>query len=240
LLDGNWYNIDITYDNHDYIEGKNTVGSVRHDFFLKSDNYFASESGMYHFDGKTYDTCNANSTAYDSAFWDDVYSEIFVIDGNYYYLKSSFTNRSSYLVKRTASGSENRIGKYHYSATVDFENGIYDSSGVLQTITSTDILIKLTYLDGRFYIADQNAIYSQLLNGTEYKIKTIEYYPVGLSVEDNNIVYNIFNDENIYKIDKLEFFSENITTSKGEYNNYPDINNDGFVNAKDYAMIIKN
>ena len=43
-LDGNWYNIDITYDNSDYVGGENTYGLAYHSCFLKSDSYFQSEN----------------------------------------------------------------------------------------------------------------------------------------------------------------------------------------------------
>ena len=237
-IDGNWYNIDITYDNFDLIEAENTVGSVRHYFFMKSDDFFAGANGLYHFGGVTYDTCEASSTEYDSHFWNDVNSRIYTLNGYYYYMNPDFKSNKAYLTKRSEQGSEVIIGSAYYSATYDAQSGAYDENGNLQTIEYSDILIRLAFLDRRFYITNQTDIYSQLLSGQRFKIAEMPYYSSGLSVRNDNIVYNLYADKTLYELDKLEFFENNITTSKGEYNNYPDIDMNGVVNAKDYAQII--
>ena len=239
-INGNWYNIDLTYDDLDFFSGLNTYGSMHHCFFLKSDSYFSGALGLYHYDGKTYDSASASSTDMDDYFWDDVNSRIYVLNGDYYYINPDFDDFSAYLTKRTVEGNETNIGKSYSSATLSATMQAYDSSGNIQGREYDVILIRLAYLDGRFYIASNKSLYSQLLNGKRYTITTLSYYPIGLSVRDNNIVYNLYADSDSYVFDKMEFFENNITTPKGKYNNYADINNDSFVNAKDYAMIIKN
>ena len=237
-LNGKWYNVDITYDNFDMANGQNTLGSMFHMFFLKSDSYFSGASGLYHFDGKTYDVCNASSTDMDEYFWDDINSRIYVLNGDYYYLNPDFQMQSARLTKRALNGAETKIGTDYYSASTSGTLQAYDSAGVIQGRDYEDVLIRLAYLDGRFYISSDMNIYSQLLNGEYYEIASLSYYPNGISVRDNNIVYNIYADFNEYTLDKETYFRNNITTPKGGYNNYPDINNDGCVNAKDYAQII--
>ena len=237
-INGNWYNVDITYDNFDMAEGLNTVGSMFHMFFLKSDSYFSGAQGIYHFDGKTYDSCIASSDDMDEYFWDDINSRIYVINGDYYYMNPDFQMQSAYLTKRALNGTETRIGSVYYSASTSGALQSYDSAGVIQGREYDDVLIRLAYLDGRFYISSSQSIYSQLLTGKKYEITKLSYYPNGLSVRENYIVYNIYGDSAEYVLDKESYFRNNITTPKGGYNNYPDINNDGYVNAKDYAVII--
>ena len=236
-IDSKWYNADLTYDDYNFYEGLNTYGSVHHNYFLKSDSYFEGESGLYHYDASTHDLCSAFSTDLDESFWDDVNSRIFVLDGDYYYLNPNFSSRRAYLTKRTPAGEENTIGSYFSSASLTYTNYAYDSSGALHQISNPELLVRLAYLDNRFYIIAGNSLYSQHLSGKRYNITSISYYPTGLSVRNNNIVYNIYADNSSYELDKLEFFKNNITTSKGGYNNYADINNDLYVNAKDYLYI---
>ena len=237
-INGSWYNVDITYDNFDMSTGQNTLGSVHHCFFLKSDSYFAGALGLYHFDGKTYDTCNASSTAMDEYFWDEVNSRIYTLNGDYYFINANISRQTGYLTKRTVEGAETKIGSYFSSATTSGYMQAYDSNGVIQSREYDDILIRIVYLDGRFYVSSNQSIYSLLLTGKRYEIARDSYYINGLSVRDKNIVYNIYGDKNAYCLDKENYFKNNITTPKGGYHNYPDTNNDGYVNAKDYAQII--
>ena len=239
-LDGKWYNVDLTFDNTDFIEGVNTVGSISHHFFLKSYEYFSGEQGLHHKDGKTADTCVADSDELDDNFWHSVNSHIYVIDGCYYYLLSDYDRGRVVLTKRDISGNEQSIGTYYYSAVFQLDKGRYDGEDNCDyVITVDDILARLAYLDGRFYISSDNKIYSQLLTGKRYSIESENQYIIGISQRNGEIVYNLYSDPEEYLLSKEEYFSNNITTSKGGYNNYPDINNDGYVNAKDYAMIIK-
>ena len=237
-IDGKWYNVDLTYDDYSLFEGYNTYGSMYHCFFMKSDSYFSDETGLCHSGGKTYDNCSAVSTDMDEYFWDDIVSKIYTINGDYYYINPDFPNHTGYLTKRTLAGVESTIGSDYYAPTYSGVLQGYDANGALHTRDYSDILLRLTYLDGRFYISSNMNIYSQLMTGNSYEIAELTYYSIGLSVRDNNIVYNIYGDKNDYCLDKETYFKNNITTSKGGYNNYPDINNDGYVNAKDYARII--
>ncbi len=232
-IDGSWYNADLTFDNFDTASGVNTYGSVRHVHFLKSDDYFASESGSYHTGGVTYDSCDAVSTTYDSAFWDTVTSRFYVLNGNYYYLKPASNYYSVTLTKRTQAGAETTVGSAFSTASLG-----YTSSGA----SFTDSLARLAYLDNRFYVVASRNIYSVLFSGTRYTITSVTNYCNGLGVnDDNNLFWQPYNDStSVNVLDKLEYYNTYLTTTKGSnYNNYPDINLDGVINAKDYALIIK-
>ncbi len=250
-IDGSWYNADLTFDDFDYEQYQNTRGSVQHCFFLKSDSYFQSLSGYFHYGGATFDTCNSTSTLYDDAFFNDVNSMIYVVNGDFYYLDPDFTNGWVYLVKRTQQGTEQNIG-YKLPATyITFEPGIYDKDGNSYDAPYSDLLARLTYLDGRFYVAANTKLYSMKLDGTRKVIKPqLEYYVVGLgttppgqevsdgNINYRNVIYNIYGDVDDYELDKVEYFHDYLSTNQNSsYNNYPDIDYNGYINAKDYAMM---
>ena len=62
-----------------------------------------------------------------------------------------------------------------------------------------------------------------------------------MSVVNNEIVIQDLNSiDSIVVYDKYEYFSNYMSKiNNNTYNNYPDIDNDGYVNAKDYALIKK-
>ncbi len=247
-IDGNRYNVDITFDNHDNAQGQNTYGSVRHAHFLKSDSYFASESGSCHYGGTTYDGCAANSTVYDSAFWDDTCARIYVVNGDYYYLRPNNGKYGIlYLTKRTSEGVESNVGTYFTTVYLNYTAYAFDENGTQHNIPYTDSLARLAYLDNRFYVVAGNTVYSKLLDGTQYTITdTSGNYCNGLGVNENgNLLWQPYTDSSsINVLDKLTYYDTYMTMKKtngaaANYNNYPDINLDGAVNAKDYALIIQ-
>lgn len=237
-LDGNWYNVDVTWDNFDMNNGRtvydqNLCGSIRHSYFLKSDSYFTDS--LKHYGGTTYADCSADSTDYDDAFWNSIpCARIYVVNGDYYYLNPNNGKYGIlYLTKRTVDGIETKLGSYFTTSTLNYG-------------TFTDALARLAWLDNRFYVVAEKAIYSVLLNGTQYTITAIDQYAHGLGVNDNrNLFWQPYEDvTTINELDKLAYFDNYMTIKKqngaaADYNNYPDINLDGVVNAKDYALIIK-
>ncbi len=245
-IDGEWYNVDITFDNHDYDMDTNTVGAVTHCYFLKSDSYFSSNANIqWHYGGVPDNGCTADSTLYDTAFWDDVTARIYTVGGDYYYLDSpSAASVYTYLKKRTPSGEETNLCTGFNSLIVTYTGGFYDENGNPRTYTFKDHLARLTYLDNRFYVAASKNIYSVVptINGyTRYDICTLSGYPTGLGINGkNNLIYHTRDTENaLYELDKYAYFKEHITAEKGvNYNNYPDINLDGVINGKDAAEIV--
>ncbi|MBO5494453.1 MAG: hypothetical protein J5964_01905 [Eubacterium sp.] len=245
-IDGKWYNADLTFDDLNYFEDANTYGSVRHKFFLKSDSCFSSIDGSFHYDGKTYDSCECTDTSFDTAFYDDVNSRMYVVDGYIYYLDPAYSSTRVILMKRDVNGNETQVGSYYYATTTGFVTQPTDSSGTAHEVSFDEILAKLAYLDGRFYILASKKLYSQLLDGYRYNITSFNDYSAGLAVLDGNLVLNAlglseegyFVDNGTVVLDKLEYFNTYLSKPVGgTYNNYPDINLDKFVNAKDYALI---
>ncbi len=239
-IDGYWYNVDLTFDDFDFIAQRNTYGSVKHDCFLKSDSYFASESGSYHYDGKTYDTCDCTSTLYDDAFFNDVNTRIYAVDGYTYYLDPIYDSHQAKLMKRASDGTETQVSYTFTGATSVFTSNVKDSSGTQHEVSFNEILVKLLYMDSRFYVAASQMIYSVTPDEKRYIIKNpIEYYPCGIGENENgNLVYQVYGEETVYELNKKEYFDTYLNTpTSNTYHNYPDINLDGHINAKDFASI---
>lgn len=246
-LGGSWYNVDITFDNRDNAQGQNTNGSVRHTHLLKSDAYFSSESGSYHYGGTTYDDADATDTTYDNAFWNNLpCSRILVVDGSYYYLKPPGSNYGLlYLMKMTAEHAESKVGTFYLTtATLVYTSHLFDDNGTQHNVPFTDALARLAFLDNRFYVVCGKKIYAVTMNGTRYEVlSSLTNYCNGFGVDENeNLFYQPYNDStDIEVLDKLIYFNEHISTAvpDSHYNIYPDINLDGAVNAKDYALILQ-
>ncbi|MBE6719978.1 MAG: hypothetical protein E7571_04895 [Ruminococcaceae bacterium] len=240
-IDGEWYNVDITYDNADYVEGDNTYGLGYHSCFMKSDSYFQSESGLYHYNYADYDAGTADSTAYDDSFWNDVNSRIYILNGDFYYLDPDYSNQSVLLKKHTLSGSETVIGSSFRAPTLSITRFANDSSGTQHQIPHTDILVRLLYLDGRFYVTDYQNLYSVYTSGAKFTIASGIGYTISLGSVDGSIVYQTYNDmSTVVKLDKNEYFKNRLAAEAddSDYNNYPDVNSDGFINGRDLAYII--
>lgn len=235
-LDGIWYNIDITYDNGDWVEAENTYGLAYHSCFLKSDSYFQSESGLCHYNYYTYDDCTANSITYDGYFWDDVNSRIYTVNGDYYYLDPDYNNMRGYLTKRTLSGTETRLNSTALRApTMSITRYAFDSSGTQHNIPHNDILSRILYLDGKFYATDYSNLYCIRMNGTRSTLLSDIGYTISLGSIDGNIVYQTYNDmSTVITVDKTQYFRDNL----GGNHFYPDCNNDGVVNGRDWGYII--
>lgn len=242
-IDGNWYNVDATFDDFNYGSGQNTYGAITHSYFMKSDAYFSNNDIVHgHFGGSTVADCTANDTTYDNAFWDNVTSRIYVLDGDFYYLKPSSNYYNAYLKKRTISGNEVTVGSGFNTSYLNYSNTFLDENGNQHTIRFSDCLARLTYLDNRFYVTANEKIYSLFTNGKRYIIMTLENDASGISEnEKGNIIYHVYGDDNILQeLDKYAYFKLHFTKQKGKrYNNYPDVNDDSVINGKDYSIILK-
>lgn len=242
-IDGEWYNVDITYDNFDFVEAENTYGVVSHRCFLKSDSYFKGEGGLYHYGYELYDGCDSDSTLYDDAFWNDVNTSIYTVDGDFYYLDPVYDNHTATLVKRTADGTETTIPNSTFrGATLSFSNKPTDENGVIHKVTKNDILIRFQYMDNKFYVSayssnggTQTSIVSLTKDGERHTVLSGLGYLISLGSIDGELVYQTYADmSTVVTLDKREYFRNNLTT----YNSYPDANNDGVVNGRDWGYII--
>lgn len=232
-IGGKWYNVDLTYDNEIRSVCPNqdrfVYGVTRHNWFMKSDKYFESD----HSGRDTFDDCDGVSTDYDTAFWDDCYTNIVVYKGDYYYLDTNASYGTATLVKRTKDGAESAVS----SRTFYFvDNNSISTNGYKEQF------IRLAMVDDKFVVAAGNSnsnryIYLVKPNGDVSYLKSLSTYPVGLTVKNGNVIYQLSNLTE-QAIDKMSYFKSNITVSKGKnYSLYPDVNSDGYINAKDYILI---
>lgn len=236
-INGKWYNVDLTYDNEIRSvcpsQNKCVYGVTRHEHFLKSDNDDVFSS--IHHGRDTFDDCDANSTTYDTAFWDDCYTNIVVDEGCYYYLKTNNSYKTATLVKRYKDGKEENFCSrtFYY---VD-ENTI-NSNGYKEQY------IRLAKIDHKLVVAsgDSNSnryIYLVDKKGNVYYLKSLSTYPVGLTVKNSNVIYQL-KDLSEQTINKTSYFQSAYTVEKGKnYNAYVDVDNNDYVNAKDYMLIYK-
>lgn len=241
-IGGNWYNVDCTWDDLDYDCSVSIQGSMSHIHFLRSDTEFATQQCSFHYGGQTYDNCSATDATYDTAFWDNVTSFIWAVNGDFYYLKYTTSPRRVTLTRRTDNGTESSIKAYTSVVGSTYSTYVYDQSGNPYVNSFSVALAKIAYLDNRFYIYNSKRLDSVSLIGVTYVIENMSDYVSGLFInEDRNLVYQGYSDsDTVVELDKLEYYNQYFTTEKGSnYNNYPDINYDLVINAKDYAMIIK-
>lgn len=237
-IDGVYYNVDCSWDDaassiYGYSDNK-----VNHGNFLKSESVFSvthkKEGDSY--DADTFDDCVRTDTRYDSgAFWEDKKISIPVINGKYYYLKPDFKLFQVSLYERDKNGAERKIGGNYYAD--------YNS------YTNTSFLYAyITKFKDKLYINCGNSSRGYYVycvdpkNGARYEVTRIPSTPMGIGIEpsDQNIFYQLKNSESQYHVlDRKNFFSDNISTGDGKYNPYPDVNNDNYVNAKDYMLLFR-
>lgn len=236
-INGKWYNVDLTYDNEIRSvcpsQDRFVYGVTNHTCFMKSDSDDVFSS--IHHGRDTFDDCDANSTTYDTAFWDDCYTNIVVEDGCYYYLKTNNSYKSAVLTKRTKDNKEN---------TVCSRTFYYVDENTITTNGYKDQFLRLTSIDNKLVVAagDSNSnryIYLVDKKGNLSYLKSLSTYPVGLTVKNKNIVYQL-KDLNEQIVDKKSYFQSAYTVEKGKnYSAYVDVDNNDYVNAKDYMMIYK-
>lgn len=234
-INGKWYNVDLTYDNEIRSvcpsQDRFVYGVTRHEHFLKSDSDDVFSS--IHHGRDTFDDCDANSTTYDSAFWDNCYTNIVVSDGYYYYLKTNNSYKNATLVRRSKDGREdNFCSKVFY----------YVDENTVGANGYKEQFIRLAIIDDKLVVAagDSNSnryIYLVDKKGTVSYLKSLATYPVGLTVKNHNVVYQL-RDLSEQSIDKMSYFSSAYTVTKGKnYHAYPDVDNNGYINAKDYLIM---
>ena len=82
LIDGNYYHVDVTYDDPSIASGSRSLqGLVRHDYFLLSDSAIKAKKH----DADDYINTLAKSTKYDNYFWQCTGAEFQLVKGDLYY-----------------------------------------------------------------------------------------------------------------------------------------------------------
>lgn len=240
-INGNWYNVDITWDDMTlYNNSMNVRGGMFHSCFLKSNASFAGGNGFYHYGGTTYGNLTMNDTTYDNYFWDDVCTNINVVNGDYYYFDYDGSSFKGYLTKRDINGNETVLGSSISCVNNRISGATYDEEGNAYAHSVVDPFVRIVYLDNRFYLTTLRQVISVDMNGNRHNITSDDNYCFGLGINGNELEYQKYSQYNTVLLDKEEYFRNYMSTPlSNRYNNYPDINNDGTVNAKDYSMIIK-
>lgn len=242
-INGNWYNVDLTFDGQTiYGDNPDVKGMLLHRWFMKSTKYFASDDGLLHEEFFTKDGCQMTDESYDNAWWTDIPTNILVIKGNYYYLNPAYSS-SKYVACKLTKRDKN------HNATIVSNGSIYctvSTLGMAWTDTNEHYAAVfphisyglLTYLDDKFFVTTTSKLNSIDQKGNIYQCNNIGKDVMSLYVKDNEIEYQVVGDSTIYHLKKADSFRESYTTKKGQnYNNYADLNNDGYVNAKDYMML---
>lgn len=96
-INDNWYHVDVTWD--DPIP--DTPGRVKHSYFMLSDDAISKKSSVrtsehYNWDS---DGIKATDTSFDNMFWNKVDTEMFILDGNWYFIDSK-GEYSTYVTSR--------------------------------------------------------------------------------------------------------------------------------------------
>lgn len=248
-IDGEWYYLDLTFDDLGYLGDFNISGAMVHRYFLKSEEKFSSEYCSYHNDFIKPSYVSCTSTKYDEYFWNDISTNIAVVDGDYYYLSTrSTTNRLANIVKRDMQGNEENLLKsseeiqYTYSGLSSIAT---DPNGVGHTVSFNDYYARLIVKDNRFYISAMNNIYSYSpQNGLELLFKsadkaTIASLYVGLGYENGNVTAQINGDNGAYTTYNRMNYINDYFKSGGKYYSYADMDNNGYINAIDYLLMKK-
>lgn len=243
-INGSWFNIDLTYDDNSLNDGrKNPYGSVFHRCFLKSDDFMATADGYYHYGGATYDDCSATNKDYDTSTWNDVSTNIYFYKGGYYSIDYEPNSSKLYFYCTDNTGTHkvdsNEISYDSKSFTTQHKPTGYLFS---RYVTTKDAYSRLVLLDGKFYVSSWGIVYVYIQDSTG-KWNKQEFINagesiVGLGVDFNgNLIYQKKTDFAINTLNKMNYFKYNVTQNNSDYHFYADTNNDGIINAKDYAKM---
>lgn len=246
-IDGSWYNVDLTYDDNQYYDNRNNVfGSVFHRCFVKSDAYMQTADGYYHNGFVTNDDIPANNTKYDDSTFNDVSTNIYYYDNCYFSLDFDPGTSRMYFFKTDNNGNTTKLndgGQIAYEKQTFTTVHNIPGQNTTKYCKTLDCHARLVLLDGKFYVLAKRLleVYVPTANGWKKQNFIQESTNMfGLGVDFNgNLIYQKTNNYNYITLDKLSYFNNYLTKpNKSGYHFYADTNNDGVVNAKDYAKIL--
>lgn len=248
-IDGLWYYVDLTYDGST-LDNNNPEpnGMNLHRWFMKSEAYFTGEKGLVHQQNMSYDYPNDRSdgmrptgTKYDDYFWDNIGTNILVVNGDFYYLQPNYNSGYSKIVRRDKNGNEKYVttGSFYSSyGTIYLAGGGY-------TAACNYMYGLLTYLEGKLIISTNNAIQAMPIDGYGYP-QIIDYTnnrsnakTMSLYIDDKDRVCFKLVGGADKSLNKLDYFRNYISTRTDGYNlfYYCDVDNNRFINARDYLKI---
>lgn len=249
-INGKWYNVDLTYDDLYMTQGENAYSMVAHNCFLKSTESLSGNMGIWHKDITYPDGITCDDTTYDNAFWNDINTDIPVVNGDYYYIYCNVNKLKFNIVKRDKKGNTSLVS-----------SDTYMTSGLKRTSVNPNdssdehcyyiFYSPLVGYNNRLYFAEvkytSSSVKNGILNSINYdgsdkkSFVTLENSNcfLSLGVENGDLLYlpivNMVKSNKVVMSRTLSF--DNAFESDG-YDSYADVNNDGINNAKDYAMIM--
>ena len=230
-INGKNYHLDITWNDSasdiglgfngtDFLDVK---GFASHKYFMKSD------SQMLALDHTSWNKiCTASdSRTYSDYYWKDVYSHIYYIKGNQYFI------RDSKLIKRNPSTGEKKV-------LYTIENGKYSVSGTDYVWYSKNAVLSYNYSDKFLLMNLSDGVYAYNLYSGEVS-KVLDYnkdgYIGGILFEEDTLYYDLISVKN-NKLFRLDSTNEKI--SLPDYSAvYGDANCDGNVGLADILELRK-
>ena len=252
-IDGYWYNVDLTFDDIHFAQGVNALGTFMHNCFLKSDTAIQSTIGFWHSGIQHYSGVTCTNTKYDSYFWNDVNTNIYVENGDYIYTDYDTNTRNISINRRTVSGNVTKLNTQTIAAFyITLTKSNSDGSQTARVVVPFSKFVKL---DSQYFISyiknlkiyennnysgtpviDSFDIYSKEM----YNLLSNNEFNFTLGVVNGEIGYTTYNNRyDIKTIPRMSVFTEyyNSTSDTAVYHPYIDANNDKVINAKDFAYI---
>ncbi len=196
-----YYHLDITWDDTAEqaglgFDGENFLdvkGFASHNYFMKSDEEFKQLDHNY---WETYGEATDSET-YKDYYWNDVYSQIFFIKGNQYYIKNSN------LIKRNAKTGEETV-------LYTIENSEFSQDSEKYTWQSKSAVLAYNYYDNFLLMNLADGVYAyNLYNDTVTKVYdyTGEGYISGILFEGDELFLDtakVLPDENSNEYEMIE------------------------------------
>lgn len=241
-INGNWYNVDITMDEINLVRGTNVLSTHLHNCFLKSDNALKSAYGFWHTDFNAPENITCTDTSFDDYFWNDVNTNIYVVDGNYYYLDFNNSTKKINLIQRDNYGNCQQVNNNTYrSFSISLTSKNTDGTESLSYYISFAKLIKYNGELYMSYFDDSSKIgYIELDTGEIRELCSHASYTFALGIINNELAYLRYDQWRNFNY--IPISRKSATMFDYCYQNvllYCDDNNDGYVNGKDYAAIFK-
>ncbi len=251
-INGKWYNVDLTYDDLYNTLGENAHSMIAHSCFLKSTAAMCGNIGVWHKDIIYPDGITCDDTTYDNAFWNDINSNIPVVNGDYYYIDCDRSNLTIKLLRRDRKGNTSLVttDNYNTGGIGRIATNPNDSNDkhyfyiYFSPLMNYNRRLYFSYVNYKSSSSKNGVLQAINSNGTDNRmIMTLDDNNVFLALGENkgDLLYlPRINDINADPVTKLRGSAFDEAYKNNSYNLYADANNDGVNNAKDYALIYNN
>lgn len=186
-LDGNWYHIDLTWDDP---TGCPTYGFGLHKHFLKSDKQFNTEDNGHNFPWATDVTCD-NEKFSTAPLWDDVESPVVFLDAQ------------TMLLRRNTSET---LCIYAVDCRTMEETLLYEENLPVVSLSTGSFLCGsygLSLYEGRIYFTNSKEVLSILPDGTDRQVEythdtTLDSYIISCDVQKGTLFYSLADSTGSY------------------------------------------